>query len=623
MLYNDPAAFREEMLEGYAAAYPGYIREVPGGVVRADGTGKGKTAVINGGGSGHFPAFCGIVGEGFMDGTVVGNVFTSPSTEDVLSVARAAENGGGLFIVGGNYAGDKMNFNLARDVLLSEGIDCRTFYITDDIASAPYAEREKRRGNVGTFTVFKAAGAAAAMGLPIEKVEYLTKKMNEQTFTMSVGFRGCTMPGAEEPMFRVPAGKMEMGQGIHGEPGVYEQELVRADALGKMLIRHILEDAAGWDPSLAEGKGGTAGRRIAVILDGLGSTKYEELFVLWKTVSAVLKEKGFVLVDPQVGELVTSLDMAGVALSVTFLDGETEPLWRAPADTPAFRKGLLAKAGSAAAEAGRGADEAAETGCGADEAEEAGRGADEAAEADGSPEGTAEADGGADRVEADEAAEKKEYPAASEGARYAAAYAASAFAAMKAMLADKESVLAQIDAVAGDGDHGRGMVKGSTYAAEAAQAAFLAGAGIGSLLIDAGTAWAAKAGGTSGVLWGEALKEAGKTLGDEKDAVTAMDAALAVTAAAFRMRSLGGAKIGDKTMLDVLLPFADALTAYAQGGMDLREAWEAAAFVADEAAEATKGLLPKIGRARPQAERSYGMPDAGAVSMAMCIRAVL
>ena len=192
MLYNDPKTFREDMLRGYVAAYPDYVVEVPGGVARATKMPEGKIAVINGGGSGHYPAFCGIVGDGFMDGTVVGNVFTSPSTEDVLGVARSVDNGRGIFIVGGNYAGDKMNFNMARDRLVGEGVDCRSFYITDDVAAAKAEEKEKRRGNVGTFMVFKAAGAAAAAGVSFDDLVRITEKANERTRTMSMGFRGCT-----------------------------------------------------------------------------------------------------------------------------------------------------------------------------------------------------------------------------------------------------------------------------------------------------------------------------------------------------------------------------------------------------------------------------------------------
>ena len=572
MLCNDPKDFREEMLAGYEAAYPDYILQVPGGVVRADATDPAKVAVINGGGSGHYPAFCGIIGEGFMDGTVVGNIFTSPSTEDVLSVARAVNGSAGLFIVGGNYAGDKMNFNLARDQLRREGVDCRTFYITDDVASAGQGNEDLRRGNVGTFTVFKTAGAAAAAGYTLDEVERVTRKANAYTRTMSVGFKGCTLPGADGPMFTVPEGRMEMGQGIHGEPGVYEADLLPAKELAHTLIDHILADVLEFDhyPDLSR-------RRIAVILDGLGSTKYEELFVVWGSVKKRLEDLGYTLIEPQVGELVTSLDMAGVALSVTFLDDELERFWRAPADTPAFRKGDTSRV-------------------------RARRAVEDSSAPDGSPD---------------------EPVFASDASRAAAAYVASAFARVKDRMAAEEASLARIDAVAGDGDHGRGMVKGSAFAAEAAAEAAAAGAGLSSVLKAAGAAWASKAGGTSGVLWGEALQAAGRVLTDTDTDINVRDVARAVRAAADRIQTLGGAKAGDKTMLDALLPFAEALEKTAQKRVPIADAWADAAAVAKEAAEATKDLLPKVGRARPQAERSLGTPDAGAVSLAMCLEAVL
>ena len=563
MLFNDPKTFREDMLQGYAAAFSDYIVEVPGGVARATETPEGKVAVINGGGSGHYPAFCGIIGTGFMDATVVGNIFTSPSTDDVYHVAKAVENGSGIFIVGGNYAGDKMNFNLARDRLIAEGIDARTFYITDDIASAPENEKEKRRGNVGTFTVFKVAGAASADGCSFDEIVRLTEKANEFTRTMSVGLKGCTMPGAKEPMFHVPEGKMEVGQGIHGEPGVFESDLLPAAEIAELLVDRILEEAP---------EGGS--RRIGVILDGLGSTKYEELFVLWKTVSQLLNQKGYTIVSPLVGELVTSLDMAGVALSITFLDDELEKYWLAPADTPSFKKGAV--------------------------------------KSDATPRRT---------VTTQEST--KQFTAATEAARKTGKTIVSCLSKMKTAIIDAEEELARIDSVAGDGDHGRGMVKGITFAYEAACKAYDAGAGAGSVLQEAGMSWGAKAGGTSGVLWGAALEAAGKTLGDEKTIYDASLIAKAVNAAADRMQELGQAHLGDKTMLDALIPFAGALKKAVSDGKDLKAAWSEAAEIAEDAAQKTADLLPKVGRARPQAQRSLGTPDAGAISMALCMKAVL
>ena len=565
MLYNNPETFREDMLAGYVAAYPDYVVQVPGGVARATKMPAGKVAVINGGGSGHYPAFCGIVGDGFMDGTVVGNVFTSPSTEDVLGVAHAVDQGTGIFIVGGNYAGDKMNFNMARDRLRQEGVDARSFYITDDVASAAPEEAEKRRGNVGTFMVFKAAGAAAAEGRGMDEVVALTKRANERTRTMSVGFRGCTLPGEAEPLFHVPAGKMEVGQGIHGEPGVGESDLASASGVAKMLVDRVLAEAPADDS-----------HRIAVILDGLGSTKYEELFVVWGTVRRLLEERGYELVEPLVGEYVTSLDMEGIALAVEFLDDDLERLWCAPCDTASFRKGATSTSASR---------------------ERASYKTHEDTDA--------------------------HYEKGSKAAVDAARYVAGALGRMKDALVAAESDLAKIDGVAGDGDHGRGMVKGSTFAAEAAQEAQAAGAAVGSVLREAGRAWAAKAGGTSGVLWGSALEAAGEVVGDHAESIDAELVAAAVKAAYEKMLELGGAHRGDKTMLDALIPFGEELQRQADAGATLRDAWASASAVADGAAKETANLVPKVGRARPAAERSLGTPDAGAISMALCIRSVL
>ena len=564
MLYNDPKTFREDMLAGYVAAYPDYVVQVPGGVARATKMPEGKIAVINGGGSGHYPAFCGIVGDGFMDATVVGNVFTSPSTEDVLGVARAVEQGAGVYIVGGHYAGDKMNFNMARDRLAAEGVDARSFFITDDVASAAPEEAGKRRGNVGTFMVFKAAGAAAAAGYGFDELEAVTAKANGRTRTMSMGFRGCTLPGEVAPLFHVPEGKMEVGQGIHGEPGVGEADMASAAEVARILVDRVLAEAPADDS-----------KRVAVILDGLGSTKYEELFVVWGTVRALLEERGYELVAPLVGEYVTSLDMEGIALAVEFLDDELEGLWLAGCDTPSFRRGESSMAA------------------------------------------------GERKVYAESTEAAESFEAGSEASTAAAGYIVGALARMRDALAAAEPELARIDGVAGDGDHGRGMVKGSAFAAEAAADAHARGAAAGSVLREAGRAWAAKAGGTSGVLWGSALEAAGAVVGDQAEGYDAGAAAAAVRAAYEKMLSLGGAKRGDKTMLDALIPFGEELERQAAAGASLADAWRAASAVADAAAEGTASLVPKVGRARPAAERSLGTPDAGAVSMALCIRTVL
>lgn len=563
-LFDDPKRFMEDMLIGFLDANQRYVVGVPGGVVRATQTRRGKVAVVVGGGSGHYPAFCGVVGQGFADGAVVGNIFTSPSTDDAYHVGKAASGGGGVLFSTGNYAGDVMNFDLAQERLRAAGIDTRNVYVTDDVASAPVAEIAKRRGIAGDFVVFKVAGAAAEAGYDLDEVERVARWANDRTRTMGVGLDGCTMPGAVDALFHVPAGMMGVGLGIHGEPGIAEEDLPPAADLARLLLDKVLVE----EPA-------DSNKRVGTILNGLGATKYEELFVVWKTVSALLREKGYTVVDPEVGELVTSLDMAGISLTLVYLDDELEKFWKSPADTPAYKKGSALASSDAQARSSVGERDAVAAVVG----------------------GTAES-------------------------QRLAAGALAALQAMAEAIKGAEPELGRIDAIAGDGDHGRGMVKGVTFALVDARLALEAGGGVASVLGAAGDAWAAKAGGTSGVLWGSALRSMGDHLGDDLTQVDAADVAAAVRAGADTMQRLGKAKIGDKTMLDALLPFLDELEVRAAGGEDLASAWTAAAQTATAAAEATTLLRPMVGRARPLAERSVGTPDPGAVSMAMCLRVV-
>ncbi len=561
-LFNDPATFTEDMLAGFLDANAHYVSGVPGGVVRATETPPGKVAVVVGGGSGHYPAFCGVVGRGFADGAVVGNIFTSPSAQEAASVARAAHGDAGVLFLTGNYAGDVMNFGLAVSQLQSEGIDARFLVVTDDIASAAAEDITKRRGIAGDFTVFRCAGAAAEEGADLDTVERTAAKANAATRTLGVAFDGCTLPGAPQPLFTVQAGQMDLGLGIHGEPGVSSHTMPTATELAELLVAGVLaEKPAG------------ASERVAVILNGLGRTKYEELFVVWKTVAAQLAESGHTVVSPEVGELVTSLDMAGCSLTVMWLDEELERLWTAPCDTPAYRKGSVA-----AAVAPR-------------------------------------------RSTAATATSATEVTTGDELSRSAGKVVALGVCRIAAQLTKAEAELGRIDAIAGDGDHGRGMVKGSHAASDAAAAAVRNAGGTASVLTAAGEAWAAKAGGTSGVLWGAALSAAGDRLGNVGAPVD-RDVTAALRAGHDALATLGGARPGDKTMLDALGPFVDSVERAVSRGTDWRTAWLDSVEVAQKAAAATAELRPKVGRARPLADRSVGTPDAGAISLAMCIQTV-
>lgn len=567
-LFNDPAHFTDDMVTGFAAAHPEYVQAVRGGVVRAQRPRSGKVAVLTGGGSGHYPAFCGVVGPGFADGSVIGNVFTSPSAAQAHSVGVEAETGGGVLFLFGNYAGDVLNFGLAARQLTDEGIPARCFAVTDDIASAPAADRSLRRGIAGGFVVFKCASAAAEEGADLAEVVRVAEHADARTRTLGVAFDGCTLPGQDSPLFTVPDGKLGLGLGIHGEPGVSESELGTADELARTLV----------DGLLAERPAGAAdGRRVAVLLNGLGATKYEELYVLWGAVSRMLAEAGLQPVRPEVGELVTSLDMEGCSLTLTWLDEELERLWSAPADTPAYRRGPLAQAVARPVQ---------------------------------------------HSAPASTAAPRAPLPTAGGAATETAAAAVRALRAAHTVLHEQEEHLGRLDAVAGDGDHGRGMCNGVDAALAAAERVHAEQAAPAALFAAAGDAWAAEAGGTSGALWGAGLRAFGAGLpaerapGPEEFATAAESALGAVT-------SLGKAAPGDKTLVDVLQPFVTAFTRETGAGTPPGRAFAAAVTEARTAAEATARMRPRLGRARPLAERSVGTPDPGAVSLAAVLDAVL
>ena len=564
-VYDDPAAFKDDVLRGFAAAYPGYVQRVPdaSGFVRAGGPLEGKVSLVLGGGSGHYPSYSGVVGTGFADGAVLGDLFASPSAEQVYRVAHAADGGAGVVMGFGNYAGDRLNFKVAADRLTAEGTEVRIVYVTDDIASGTPDEQGLRRGIAGTFTVYKVAGAAAEAGLGLDEVERVMAKANAATYSFGVAFDGCTMPGADDPLFHVEAGTMDFGLGIHGEPGITSAAWMPAPALAAKLVETVLAER----PADADG-------RAAVLVNGLGATKYEELFVLFGTVAPLLEQAGVRLVQPEVGELVTSLDMAGCSLSVTWLDDELEGYWTAPADTPAFRRGAPA-AGERFTK----------------------------------------------RREVTAETQQVAAAPATEESRAAAEVARRAVAVLSATVEEHKDELGRIDAIAGDGDHGIGMSRGARAATEAADTATSDGGGVQTVLAAAGSAFGDKAGGTSGILWGLLLDGVGQELGNT-DAVSSEALARAVQTAATRLKEFSKAELGDKTMLDALFPFVDALVAGVDDGQPVGLAWQHAAQVSTDAAQATASLVPKIGRARPLAERSVGTPDPGAISLALIVTAI-
>lgn len=326
-LFNAPADFREELIEGFTAAYSRLVRRVPNasGVMSIHAPQHERVALVVGGGSGHYPAFCGYVGPGLADAAVMGNVFAAPSSEQVYRVAKAVAGPRGVLFCYGNYSGDVLNFDLAEERLRDEGVDVRTVRVNDDVASAPQGQEEDRRGISGDFFVFKIAGASAARGDSLDEVQRLAAKANARTRSFGVAFGGCTLPGQDAPLFTVEPGRMELGLGVHGEPGIQSSHMRPAAEVAGLLLDTLLASA----PS-------DAGQEVAVLLNGLGSTQYEEMFVLYKDIARRLAAEGLRTHQPIVAEAVTSLDMAGCSLSLLWLDEELRVLLDAPCRSAAY-----------------------------------------------------------------------------------------------------------------------------------------------------------------------------------------------------------------------------------------------------------------------------------------------
>ncbi|HEX3428128.1 MAG TPA: dihydroxyacetone kinase subunit DhaK [Candidatus Limnocylindrales bacterium] len=323
-ILNDPERFVDEMLDGILAAHPDQLRRVGSrGIVRAGAPIAGKVAIVTGGGSGHLPVFMGYVGEGLLDGAAIGEVFASPSADQMLEVAEAVSADRGILFLYGNYGGDVMNFDMAAELAGASGLDVRTILAADDVASAPPSRADRRRGIAGIFLLFKVAGAAAAGGASLDEVVAVTERAAGGLRTMGVALSPCTIPAAGVPTFSLPEGEMEIGMGIHGEPGVRRGALEPADRIADELVDTILAD-----------RDYPAGSRVAVLVNGLGATPREELYILYRRVAQRLAERHLGVHRVWIGEYATSLEMAGASVSLMAVDDELAGLLDEPASTP-------------------------------------------------------------------------------------------------------------------------------------------------------------------------------------------------------------------------------------------------------------------------------------------------
>ena len=330
---NKPEDFVDEMIKGIVAAHPDQLTYVENDlrcVVKSGEKKKGKVGLATGGGSGHLPLFLGYVGEGLLDGCSVGGVFQSPSAEQMLNVTKAIDSGAGVLYIYGNYGGDILNFDMAAEMAEMEDIKVMSLVGADDVASASKGEEHKRRGVAGIFFVYKIAGAKADELAPIEEVKRVAEKAAANVRTMGVALTPCIVPEVGKPGFTIGDDEMEIGMGIHGEPGIHRGKLKPADEVVDTMMSAILED-------LPFGKDD----EVAVLINGLGATPKEEMYIAYHRIDQILKQRGISVFHVYVGEFATSMEMAGFSISLLKLDDELKQLLAKSARSPFFEQAQL------------------------------------------------------------------------------------------------------------------------------------------------------------------------------------------------------------------------------------------------------------------------------------------
>jgi phosphoenolpyruvate---glycerone phosphotransferase subunit DhaK len=328
-MLNNPLDYANETLEGLCAAYPRYYRRIGAEgrvIVRPDAPIQGKVGIVTGGGSGHLPVFTGYLGPGLLDACAIGDVFASPGVDLMADAIRAANGGAGVLRLYGNYGGDNMNFDMAGEILEMEDIRTTTVRVADDVASAGPQERSKRRGIAGMVYCFKIAGAKADTMADLDSVTATAQKAADACRTEGVALTPCTVPAAGRPTFTIAEDEMEIGMGIHGEPGIRRGLLRPADETAEEMLGMLLADMP-----LAPGD------RVSVLCNSLGATPLEELFIVYRYVERRLRGLGAAIVAPLVGRYATSMEMAGLSLTFCKLDAELEKLLLAPCDCPFLR----------------------------------------------------------------------------------------------------------------------------------------------------------------------------------------------------------------------------------------------------------------------------------------------
>jgi dihydroxyacetone kinase len=556
---NQPADVVEEMLQGLLLLHPGSARLAGHKVlVRVDAqkTRDELVAIISGGGSGHEPAHAGYIGKGMLSAAVLGEVFTSPSSDSVLDAIKAVAGKAGVLLVVKNYTGDRLNFGLAAEMARAAGIEAEMVIANDDVALKGNEPATGARGLAGTVFIHKIVGGAAAEGKSLKEVAAAGKAAIESLATMGVSLSAGTSPAVGKPSFELGDHQMELGLGIHGEPGVKRTDLPAADQLTEILLSEILK----------YGKFGDE-KRVAAMVNNLGATTEMELAIIARHLVPFLESKGFIVERLYAGTFLSSLDMAGISISLLGLNDERLRWLDAETTAPAWPNVLKQRPGELGGEITPTVGK------------EPPRVANQAAQTEG-------------------------------GKRAKLAIEAACKALMAA-----EDELSEMDRVTGDGDLGSSM--------DRAAKAVLAGMesypldSLPETLKSLGHTLATAMGGSSGPLYGTLFLRCGSVL--RNFGISGLSQwADAIEQGCRAIGDLGGAKAGDRTMLDALEPFATAL----KNGTDAKKAVLEAVKAAENGAEATAKMKPRMGRSSYLGDRVLGHPDPGAKAIAIWLRAV-
>ncbi|MER7447138.1 dihydroxyacetone kinase family protein [Microbacterium sp. NPDC097977] len=586
-LINDPHDFVDEVIEGILLAHGDRLHAVSDdarAIARASSE-PGTVGIVTGGGSGHLPLFLGYVGAGLCSAVAVGNVFSSPSAAQIAAATRAADAGAGVLYLYGNYGGDVYNFDLAADIVGTDGIRTRTVLGADDVASAPLESASSRRGVAGIFFAYKIAGAAAARGDDLTAVAALAQRAVDRTGTMGVGLSPTVLPTTGKPSFELDEGQMEIGIGIHGEPGSRTGPLAAADDVADELLDSIIAD-----------RGIDTGARVALLVNGMGATPLEELYVLARRARRRLDALGARVHRTWVGEFATSLEMGGASISILVLDDELTALLDAPADSPFF-----SQAGETPSARGTGPRRPAADGrVAADAARSGALGAPAAA----GPSSTTDPSSAGPSSSGDPSA------------REAADALVRAIRGVMPLWAEHAGELRDLDAALGDGDLGITVSAGAEAILRALEGSL--DDDLAQPVLQAGEAFATANPSTFAALFGGGMLAAASTLRG-RTTLDRVTVSAALTALADRIAERGGARPGDKTLLDALLPSIAALDA-APAGID--EAIAAMRAAAWSGVRETAELVSRRGRASWVGERGAGHADPGATAYARLLDAV-